>query len=379
MPTGCWTRSYRSGTKMYAEGKATVGDSGKAFLNPVGKASRDLSVAYVKLLAKKGDALLDSTAATGIRAIRYAKESGIKNPTILEINPTAYKVMRSNLKLNKVKGDARNESMQEFANTTDKRFDFIDLDPFGGITPYIFDLMKITNNGARLMVTATDVAVLCGADSKACMRLYDSKPIHNELCHESGMRVMIGYIARVAAQFGFGIDVELSVSYMHYMRSFIRLTHGATAAYGSMAKMGYLKYCDKCCNREVELGFLPKASECKNCKARMAAYGRMWMGEIKDQKVANRLHSVLKGDDDKKEAAKLVAVIKDELDIPFYYHIPTLTKKMKIGSVSPYKVADGLKKKGFQVSQTHMLGSAIKSDAGLSDVLAVTKRIQKKR
>jgi len=88
------------------------------------------------------------------------------------------------------------------------------------------------------MVTATDVAVLCGADSKACMRLYDSKPIHNELCHESGMRVMIGYVARVAAQFGLGTDVELSVSYMHYMRTFIRFTHGAAAAYGSLAKMG---------------------------------------------------------------------------------------------------------------------------------------------
>ena len=64
--------------------------------------------------------------------------------------------------------------------------------------------MKITNDGARLMVTATDVAVLCGADSKACMRLYDSKPIHNELCHESGMRVMIGYIARMLANSDLG-------------------------------------------------------------------------------------------------------------------------------------------------------------------------------
>ena len=355
---------------MYAEGKAKVGDSGKAFLNPLGKASRDLSVAYVKLFAGKKSALLDATAATGIRAIRYAKESGIKNPTILEINPAACRAMRQNLRLNRVKADARNESVQEFANTTDQRFDFIDLDPFGGITPYIFDLMKITNNGARLMVTATDVAVLCGADSKACMRLYDSKPIHNELCHESGMRVLIGYVARGAAQFGFGVDVELSVSYMHYMRSFIRVTHGATAAYASLAKMGYLKYCDRCCNREVETGFLPRAGECGSCRARMAAYGRMWMGELKDQKVADRLDAVLGKDEDKKEAAKLAAMMKDELDAPFYYHIPTLTKKIGSSSVSPYRVADVLRKRGFRVSQTHMEGSAIKTDAGLSDVMA---------
>ena len=65
---------------MYAEGKARIKESGKAFLNPAGKASRDLSIAYVKLLAEKGSALLDATAATGIRAIRYAKEAGIRRP-----------------------------------------------------------------------------------------------------------------------------------------------------------------------------------------------------------------------------------------------------------------------------------------------------------
>jgi tRNA (guanine26-N2/guanine27-N2)-dimethyltransferase len=83
--------------------------------------------------------------------------------------------------------------------------------------------MKIAGNGTELMVTATDTAVLCGADREACMRLYDSRPIHNELCHESGMRTMVGYIARTAAQFNFGIKVALSFSYMHYIRAFVRL------------------------------------------------------------------------------------------------------------------------------------------------------------
>jgi tRNA (guanine26-N2/guanine27-N2)-dimethyltransferase len=364
---------------MYSEGKANIRDSKVAFLNPVGKASRDLSVAYVKLLASKKGRLLDATAATGIRAIRYAKESGIKNPTILEINSSVYKAMKPNLTLNKVKADARNESVQEFANTTKERFDFMDLDPFGGITPYIFDLMKITNDGARLMVTATDVAVLCGADSKACMRLYDAKPIHNEMCHESGMRILIGHVARIAGLFGFGIEVELSVSYMHYMRGFIKLTHGATTAYSSLEKMGYLKYCEKCCNREVEMGFLPKATECKSCKNKMATYGRMWMGELKDQKVVDKLNTALKSDADKKEAAKLISIIKDELETPFYYHIPTLTKKMGVGSASHYSVANALEKKGFKVSQTHMKNSAIKSDAGLIEVMAAITSVRKSK
>jgi tRNA (guanine26-N2/guanine27-N2)-dimethyltransferase len=358
---------------MYAEGKARVRESAKAFLNPVGKASRDLSVAYVDLLASKKSRLLDATAATGIRAIRYAKEARIKNPAVLEINPMAYRAMKSNLTLNKVKADARNESIQRFANTAEERFDFIDLDPFGGITPYIYDLMKISGDGTRLMVTATDVAVLCGADSRACMRLYDSKPIHNELCHESGMRVMIGYMARVAAQFGFGLDVELSVSYLHYMRAFLKLKHGAGEAYGSLEKMGYLRYCDRCCNREVELGFLPKVVECRSCKTRMAAYGRMWMGGIKDQKTVDKLHSRIKADEEKSEAAKLLSEIKEEIEVPFYYHMPTITKKLGVCSVSPYIVRERLSSVGYRTSGTHMEKSAIKTDAGLDDVVSCIK------
>ena len=163
---------------------------------------------------------------------------------------------------------------------------------------------------------------------------------------------------------------------MHYMRAFIRLAHGAASAYSSLAKMGYLRYCDNCCNREVEIGFLPKPIECKSCKERMASYGRMWMGELKDQRVVDALETRLKGDEDKKEAAKLISTIKDELKSPFYYHIPTLTKKIGTSSVSPYDVAEWLKKKGFQVSQTHMERSAIKSDATLGDVVAGIQKLK---
>ncbi|MDE1865230.1 MAG: hypothetical protein KGH94_01150 [Candidatus Micrarchaeota archaeon] len=359
--------------RMYIEGKARIKDSGKAFLNPKAKVSRDLSVAYVSHLAKRDSALLDSTAATGIRGIRYALESKARDLTLLEINRAAHKALKANLLLNKVKAKAINESIQEFANSGNGRFDFIDLDPFGGITPYIYDLMKVSGDGTRLMVTATDTAVLCGADSKACMKLYDSKPIHNELCHEGGMRVMIGYIARVAAQFDMGIDVELSVSYMHYMRAFMRLKAGASAAYASLEKMGYLRYCDACRNREAELGFLPRNSDCSNCGGRMAPYGRMWLGDLKDQKLVDSLCRKTKDDERKGEAFKLLELIKSELDERFYYHIPTMTKRYKLGSVSPYLVAKRLEEAGYSTSLTHMKGSAIKTGAGLGEVVKMLK------
>ena len=141
---------------MYKEGDARIKYADGAFLNPKAAISREISIAFVKSLAKKTTCVLDTTAATGIRGIRYCLEDGIRDLTLLEINANAYKAMRRNLKFNGVKATALNTSVQEFANTCNKQFDVIDLDPFGGVAPYIYDLMKISRDGTHLIATATD-------------------------------------------------------------------------------------------------------------------------------------------------------------------------------------------------------------------------------
>jgi tRNA (guanine26-N2/guanine27-N2)-dimethyltransferase len=140
-----------------------------------------------------------------------------------------------------------------------------------------------------------------------------------------------------------------------------------------MARMGYLRYCDACRNRQTELGFLPKDAVCANCKGKMAAYGRMWIGELKDQKLVDSLYKSIAKDEDKKEAVKLLDCIKSELETPFYYHIPTITKKYKLGSVSPYAVAERLSKMGFKTSMTHMRDSSVRTDAGVKEVIAAVR------
>ncbi len=211
---------------MYKEGSAAIKYTKDSFLNPEARISRDISAAFVSALAEKGSSIVDSTAATGIRGIRYYNESGSKKVVFLDMNRKAFASLKKNVVSNKVKGTVLNKSIQEFANTTKDKFDFIDLDPFGGVTPYIYDLMKMSRGGTYLMVTATDTAVLCGADYRACVRLYDARPMHNELCQEVALRLLIGYITRIAAQFNFGVEVVLSFSYLHYMRVFLRLRHG---------------------------------------------------------------------------------------------------------------------------------------------------------
>ncbi len=365
---------------MYKEGKAVIKYTKGSFLNPEARISRDISVALVACIAKKDTEILDSTAATGIRGIRYYLETPSKNLTLLEINKGAFESVKKNLAFNKVKSNAIGKSIQEFANSTDKKFDFIDLDPFGGVTSYIYDLMKISMDGTHLLITATDTAVLCGADHKACVRLYDARPMHNELCQEAGLRLLIGYVTRIAAQFNFGVEVLGSFSYLHYMRIFIQLHHGSKRAIESIKKLGYVHYCNSCLYRGVEMSGLPYVNKCKLCGGALEISGKVWLGNLYDRDSIDSVkEEMAKSALYDKKSLEFVDMVSKELHDPFYYSIPRLTKKMRVGSVSTSVLMSMLHDKGYRVSKTHMAKYGIKTNANIEEIksciLAISKSI----
>lgn len=357
---------------MYSEGRARIKHYTKAFLNPNAALSRDLSVAFVKSVADRKTRLLDSTAATGIRGIRYALETQVqaRNITLIDMNRNAFLAMKKNLLFNRVKAKGLNQSIQEFANTTREKFGIIDFDPFGGVSTNLQDLIKVSERNGYLMATVTDTAVLCGAHAKACIRLYDARPLHNELCHEAGIRILIGHIARNAALFDLGIEVLLSISYMHYMRVFVRLIHGSERAHESLNELGYVHYCNSCRRWSYEKAFFPDMAKCPGCKSVMETAGKMWLGNLYDKRILNSMQRELSG-----KALDFVLGLKEEIDTPFYYSIPEMTSKMRVSSVSPARVVEILKKKGFSASGTHMHGSSIKTDAPFERIQGVVRAL----
>ena len=362
---------------MYKEGKAIIRYASESFLNPEALVSRDISVAFAGVLATEKSAMLDATSATGIRGIRYYLETPSRKLTFLEINRGAYASLKKNVRANKVKANVLNCSIQEFANSSKEKFDIIDLDPFGGITPYIYDLMKISKGGTCLFVTATDGAVLCGADYKACLRLYDARPMHNELCQEVGLRLLIGYVARIAAQFNFGIEILGSFSHLHYMRAFIRLRHGSIEANKSVRQLGYVHYCNKCLDVGIEKTAFPSSNRCASCRAVLELAGKIWLGNLKDNDmmklVIDRMNDMECGE----KSIKFAESLASELDVPLYYSIPRFTKRMGIGSVSTNRLAEMLERKGFSTSRTHMSGLSIKSDASSKELKSMIKKLSK--
>ncbi|MHB1830321.1 MAG: hypothetical protein ACYCO0_02915 [Candidatus Micrarchaeaceae archaeon] len=349
-----------------SEGKARIYASGDVFYNPKMETLRDISVSFLNAVGCGGRSLLDATSATGIRAIRYAKECGMKKGVALDMNRKAYGICKRNLKANKVRFAAVNKSVQEFANTYDGKFDIIDLDPFGSPAPCIYDVMKVSKGGTILMVTATDTAVLCGAHSKACVKIYNAKPLHNELCKEAGIRILIGYAARMASQFNFGVAPMLSVSDMHYMRIFFSLEGGASEAEDSLAKVGIGAYCRMCGSTRFGEGMAPLiGNACGECGSKLEGFGPLWTGMLYDKEMTSKM---LKNKD-----IGIIRRIDGELDVPMFYSIPDVTSRLGRSSVSHYKVIELLKKRGRLATTTQFSVNGIKTDATAAEVVDIVR------
>ena len=65
-----------------------------------------------------------------------------------------------------------------------KRFHAIDLDPYG--SPHIFldGAVQCVTDGGILLVTCTDMAVLCGNSPETCYTKYGALSIKSKACHE---------------------------------------------------------------------------------------------------------------------------------------------------------------------------------------------------
>lgn len=64
------------------------------------------------------------------------------------------------------------------------RFHVIDLDPYGCPSQFLDSAVQSVCNGGMLMVTCTDMAVLCGNSPETCYVKYGAIALRNVACHE---------------------------------------------------------------------------------------------------------------------------------------------------------------------------------------------------
>lgn len=358
-----------------SEGSALIEIPQGVFYNPEMEFCRDVSALVVAAAAKRRASLCDSMCASGVRGVRYARESGMGDVVFVDVNPDACAAARKNAAKNGLKRFCVVLSELNRFFLSGSRFDVIEIDPFGTPAPYLHNAMRAAQRNALLSVTATDVAVLCGAHADACMKNYAAKPLNNEYCHETAARILLGKIAREAAEHNAGIKPLFTLSHRHYIKTFVQLVHGAKNAVESVRSLGFLAHCSACMHREARKGIAPALPEkCPECAGQLQRAGPLWLGALWDRKTVKKAAAL----NDKAAyknspaIAKTLALMLEECAAPAsYYNVHLACRKLGITPPKMDAVMSALKREGFAATRTHFADNSIRTDAGAKQFCSV--------
>jgi tRNA (guanine26-N2/guanine27-N2)-dimethyltransferase len=338
--------------------------------------NRDISVlafqAYQHMVNREVS-ICEPLTSSGIRGVRFAAEiQGVKKVVISDINEKAFKLAKHNVNLNRLQESVTVQHkdancLLSCHGAPRKRFDIIDLDPFGTAVPYLDSAIRAMRNKGLLAVTATDLAPLCGVHAKACVRKYGGKPLRTEYCHELAVRLLAGCTSAVAAKHDVGIRVVFSHSTAHYIRVYAQITYGAKKADEGVRSLGYILHCFNCLHRETaKNAFDKRVEKCPECGSRMDWAGPLWLGKIFDTQFCElmtqeNMRTALRNSE---KIAKLLAFAKDEAEAPVtYYVIDKISDKIGLPVPSMSVLLKQLRDKGFQAFPTHFNSRGVRTDA----------------
>ncbi len=370
----------KAGIKAYTA--ETVSKDMPVFYNPVMKLNRDITILLLNSIDKKDMQVALPLAATGIRGVRFLlelKKSKIKKIFLNDNNNDAVKLIKSNLKLNKIKSGRKVNISNLDANLfilNSKGFDYIDIDPFGSPNFLLDNAVKRLGRDGILAVTATDTGALCGSYKNACLRKYSGKPLRNEFCHEIGLRILISKVQLIGAQYDKALTPILSYSKEHYFRVFFKCIKGKKKVDELMKNIGYILHCKKCLFRK-NTNSIFNDEKCPLCKSKLDYAGKLWLGQLWDKKLINNMCKNIKNLEDK-ELVKLLEIIKKESKISSvgFYDLTKVVKHNKLRNV-PKKdlLINEIKKAGFKAAETHIRPNSIRSNIELKELIKLIKKI----
>ncbi len=329
------------------------------FYNPKMEIHRDLLVTFAKVV--KPSSYCDGHSASGVKAIRVCKEANVKNVTAIDLSIKACENIRKNALKNDcdltiLPGDLRKYLL-------DYNYDLIELDPFGSPAPYIpFVAQSFTwRKSGYLTVTATDTAVLGGAEPNACLRTYRGLPMHRDIVHDIGLRILLKFIQEEFAQYNLAIKPLLSLSHRHYMKLFLKVFRSATETTRNLKSINHFGICKRCGYRTyLKVG---EEGVCPHCNASLDIRGPLWTKPIHDPEIVEgMLHNLDKSYPNYDEEVKLLNLVLAEAKTPGYvYDIHKLYRASKIPKTDD--LIEYLWSQGYSASRTHYSPHIIKTDA----------------
>ena len=318
------------------------------FYNPVMKLNRDVAILLLQQFPPMS--ICDLMAGTGIRAIRFAKELKYKSITANDISKKSVKLIKKNMKLNKVKFEVENKDADIFLLES-KGFDYIDVDPFGTSNFFLDSAVKRISRNGILAVTNTDTAALTGTYPEACIRKYWALPKRDYMMHETGLRILIRKIQLVGMQYEKALIPIFSYFKDHYFRIYFQCIKGKNEC-GNIAKQ------HKMFNNA---GPLWTDSLCDNILA-----NKIYSQSLKNKKIGNN-----------EELTRFLKIIEEESKINSvgFYDINRIAKEKKLKTIiKKNELIKKIRNNGFKASETHFAGTGIRSDISYDKLMKIIKQ-----
>lgn len=322
------------------------------FYNPVMKLNRDINVLFLNAIGRKLYCA-DVLAGSGVRALRLKKEAG-QDVVANDVNPDAFKSIKRNARLNRIRLEAHNKEGSRFLLESEG-FDYIDIDPFGSPNPWLDAAVKRVSRGGFLAVTATDTSALAGSHPKACVRKYWANPVRNHCMHEIGMRILVRKVQLIGAQYSKALIPVFCNATQHYYRIYFECRKGKSAV-------------DEIMKQHKRLSFRKQEISVSPC----GVVGPLWIGRLWNRSIVRKMLSAADGD-----AGELIGMIYSESAVPvlgiFEYY--KMCSDLKMSVPSREKIIAALKKKGFKASPTHFDYRCLRTDATPKQLRAVLSRL----
>lgn len=338
-------------------------DAEAPFYNPAMGLNRDLSVLLLQAeAAARGRELdvADVLAGTGARSLRLANE--VDAPLVVHANdadPKALAALERGRTANTIPSD-RLQVIEGPAHAflAGRRFDAVDVDPFGSPAPFVDAAVRATRHDGLVCLTATDTGALCGTYPKACRRRYGAEPLHRPAWRaEAGLRILQAAVVRAAGRFDRSAAPVFAVAEGHWMRVVMRIRDSRRGADAAARSLGWVQE-DPATGGAV----LRDASG-----PRGEVGGPLWTGPLHDRGLVASMRDaaadrVLAAGD---AVTRLLDRFVAEADAPpFWVPLPGLAKRLG-WTEAPRRDAlmAALEDAGFHATRTHLDPQGIRTDA----------------
>jgi tRNA (guanine26-N2/guanine27-N2)-dimethyltransferase len=345
------------------------------FFNPAASLNRDVSVAITATAG--GSTFCDSMAGVGARGVRVAHEVKGVRVTLVDFNRQALQAARRAAELNGVQRKCEFAESETSAYLfsrfgRDRRFDCVDVDPFGTPVRQFQGALSATRDGGILSMTATDTAVLCGVHSDVCRRRYGARPLNNHFHHETAVRILVGAVARVGGSIDIGVSPLAAHSTKHYLRAFVRVTAGASQADRALKGLGYIAWCPACGHTSPSP---PEVGACESCGRKTRVTGPLWLGGLTEPPTLRRAarKSVELG---LGSAVKVLDSLSGVDDFPpWSYSIERICSSLGVATVPEAEVYRVLTEEGYRAMRTPFEKTGIKTEARFREVVGAVKSV----